>query len=399
MRIGIVLKTFKTERGGAEVWTLGFVRWLVQQGHEVHVVARKCDDEVHTLGVTMHMVDIRSPWRFAVTVERLLRSLDLDIVHDMGYGWYADVFHSHVGSPFIYRRRLRELKSGPRRQGSFLAAAVLPGYYRKRALYRRQFRGHPSVAYLALSQMVARDYETVHKIARENITVIHNGVDIDRFKRKHDGLAREAVRRSHRIGQDETVLMLVAHDHLLKGLPSLVRAAGQLVSQGHKIHVVVVGGHPRKDQVAEIERLVLADRVHFVGQVEDPVSYYQAADIYVHPTRYDACSLAVLEALASGLPVITTSCNGASELVADGVSGYVLHEGCTVDELCNRIGHLLSKATRQSMGMRAREAAEQLSLVENYRRIADLYHEVLARKCSGSQGHSHGVEPTGRSAA
>ena len=139
MRIGIVLKTFQMQRGGAEVWTLGFVRWLVQQGHEVHVVARKCDDVVHALGVTTHMVNIRSPWRFAAAVERLLRSLDLDIVHDMGFGWYADIFHSHIGSPFIHRRRLREIKSGPRQFVALLAAALLPSYYRKRALYHRQF--------------------------------------------------------------------------------------------------------------------------------------------------------------------------------------------------------------------------------------------------------------------
>lgn len=399
MRIGIVLKTFKTQRGGAEVWTLGFVRWLVQQGHEVHVVARKCDDVVNTLGVTIHKVDIRSPWRFAGAVERLLRSLDLEIVHDMGYGWYADVFHSHVGSPIVYRRRRHELKSGLRQIGTCLSSALLPGYYRKRALYRRQFSGHPNVMHLALSHMVARDYERVHQIARENITVIHNGVDIRKFTPAPDGSARDAIRRSLGIGKDETVLMLVAHEHQLKGLPSLVCAAGQLAGQGHKIHVLVVGGHPRRDQLAQIDRLGLSDRVHFVGRVEDPVCYYRSADIYVHPTRYDACSLSVLEALASGLPVITTSCNGASELVTDGVCGFVLNEGSSADEICNRIHHLLRKSTRQSMGIRAREAAERLSLDENYRRIAELYHEVLARKQGGSRTRSHGIRPTELSAA
>ena len=179
--------------------------------------------------------------------------------------------------------------------------------------------------------------------------------------------------------------MLVAHEHQLKGLPSLVCAAGQLLSQGHTIHVLVVGGQPRRNQLTQIDRLGIRDRVHFVGRVEDPVSYYQAADIYVHPTRYDACSLSVLEALASGLPVITTSCNGASELVADGVCGYVLAEGCSAEELCDRIRRLLPEGIRQSMGIRAREVAEQLTLEENYRRIAELYHEVLARKEADGQ--------------
>jgi UDP-glucose:(heptosyl)LPS alpha-1,3-glucosyltransferase len=393
MRIGIVLKTFKMERGGAEVWTLGFVRWLVQQGHEVHVVARKCDDVVHTLGVTMHIVNIRSPWRFAAAVERLLRSLDLDIAHDMGFGWYWDIFHSHVGSPIIHRRWLRKIKSGPRQFVALLAAALLPSYYRKRALYRRQFSGHPNVVYLALSHKVARDYQRIHRISSESIRVIHNGVDINKFTPAQDGLARDAVRRSFKIGKDEIVLMLLANEPRLKGLPMLVRVANQLVGQGHGIHVWIVGGGPRKDQLAQIGRLGLGDRIHFVGRVEDPVPYFQSADIYVHLTRYDACSLAVLEALASGLPVITTSCNGASELIEDGVCGYVLDEGASVDEICARIRHLLPKATRQSVGIRAREAADHLSLDENYRRIIDVYHEALARKRPGSRRHSHRLPP------
>jgi UDP-glucose:(heptosyl)LPS alpha-1,3-glucosyltransferase len=399
MRIGIVLKTFQSQRGGAEVWTLDFVRWLVQQGHEVHVVVRKCDDVVRTLGVTIHMIDIRSPWRFATAVERLLRSLDLDIVHDMGFGWYADIFHSHIGSPSLFRQRLREIKSAPQQFVALLASALLPSYYRKRALYQRQFGGHPDVTYLALSNRVACDYQRVHRIPSENIRVIHNGVDINKFTPARDHLEHDAIRRSFNIGKDETVLMLMAHDHRLKGLPALVRAAAKLAGQGHGIHVLVVGGHPRKDQLAQIDRLGLSDRIHFVGRVENTVSYYQSADIYVHPTHYDACSLAVLEALSCGLPVITTSCNGASELVADDVCGYVLDEGCSVDEICDRIRRLLPKDTRQSMGIRAREAAEQLSLDVNYQRIVELYHEVLAKKRPGSRHHSHELSPTALSAA
>ena len=98
MRVAIVLKTFHTARGGAESWTAEMVRWLVGQGHEVHVGCRKCDDVVPTLGARLHLLPTRSSWRFARKAERLLRELDVDVVHDMGCGWYFDVFHSHVGA-------------------------------------------------------------------------------------------------------------------------------------------------------------------------------------------------------------------------------------------------------------------------------------------------------------
>jgi len=341
----------------------------------------------------VHIIDIRSPWKFAAATERLLRSLELDIVHDMGYGWYFDIFHSHVGSPLVYRRCLSELKSGPRKFGQRLAAALFPGYYRKRNLYRRQFAANPNAVHLALSEMVARDFRLVHKIPRENIKVIPNGVDTRKFAPSRNALARNTVRRSLGIADDQLVLMLVAHDHALKGLPTLVRTAGQLVGQGHGIHLLVVGGSPSRQQLTQISRLQLGARTHLVGRIENPVPFYQAADIYVHPTRYDACSLSVLEALATGLPVITTRGNGAAELVVDGVCGYVVNDHRCVAQICQHIRGLLDPAARRSIGTSARQTAEKLSLEENFCRIQDLYHEVLEKKQNSSNRPRSEVSP------
>jgi UDP-glucose:(heptosyl)LPS alpha-1,3-glucosyltransferase len=387
MKVGIVLKTFDTQRGGAEVWSVAFVRWLNEHAHEVHVVARKCTDSVRTLGAKVHLVDIRSPWRFAAAAERLLRSLDLDIVHDMGYGWYFDIFHSHVGSPLVYRQRLSEIKSGPQRVGQRLASTLLPGYYRKRALYRRQFSAGSDVTYLALSNMVARDFQSVHQIPAARIKIIHNGVDTDRFTPACDDAARGTFRRSLGIDDDQIALMLVAHDHGLKGVPSLIRTASLLRDQGHGVHVMVVGGSPAKAQLTEIRRRRLENRIHFVGRVGDTVPFYQAADIYVHPTRYDACSLSVLEALAVGLPVITTRCNGAAELVQDAVCGFVVKDHACVWRICQHIRELLNPAVRRAMGDSARQTAAALSLDENFRRIERLYHEMLEKRETRSPGN------------
>jgi UDP-glucose:(heptosyl)LPS alpha-1,3-glucosyltransferase len=228
--------------------------------------------------------------------------------------------------------------------------------------------------------MVARDYRSVHHVPNEHIKIIYNGVDTEKFAPFRHRHQRDAVRRGLGIADDQLVLMLVAHDHQLKGLPTLIQVAGQLVDQGQKIHLLVVGGRASRSQLAEIGRLQLGGRVHFVGRVGDPVPFYQAADIYVHPTRYDACSLSVLEALAVGLPVITTRCNGAAELVEDGVSGYVVDRDNCVPQICRHVRGLLSAAARQSMGTAARHAAERLTLEENFRRIHDLYQEVLEKK-------------------
>lgn len=399
LKIGIVLKTFCPEQGGGEVWSLEFVRWLVERGHDVHVVTRKCADEIRALSATLHIVDIRSPWQYARAVERLLKSLNLDIVHDMGYGWHFDVYHSHVGSPLVCRERLVELLPRSRRLVKRLAAILLPSYHRKRALYQRIFSPRPDAVYLALSHMVARDFRSRHNIADENMAVIPNGVDANKFTPTADSHSRDQIRRSLRIGDDDIVLALVANHHRLKGLPTLVESTAQLVGQGHGIHVVVVGGSPSREQLRQIDRLGLASRVHFVGSVTNPIPYYQSADIYVHPTRYDACSLVVLEALASGLPVITTTCNGAGEMVKDGVCGYIVKGPADATDVADRVRRLLDPSTRRSMSIAARAAAERNTLEHNFRKIVDLYHDILQRKHANGRPFSQKQKVTERPAA
>jgi UDP-glucose:(heptosyl)LPS alpha-1,3-glucosyltransferase len=362
------------------------------------VVARRCDDVIRTLGATVHIVDIRSPWHFAEAVERLLRSLDLDIVHDMGFGWCFDIFHSHVGSPIVYREQLLQLEPRSRQLIKRLAEMFLPSYHRKRALYQRQFSARSEAVYLALSQMVARDFRSRHNLADENIAVIPNGVDTNKFTPAPDSQTRDQIRRSLRIGDDDILLVLVAHRHRLKGLPTLVEATAQLAGQGDSIHVVVVGGSPSREQQRQIDRLGLSGRIHFVGVV-NPIPYYHSADIYVHPTRYDACSLVVLEALASGLPVITTTCNGAGELVTDGVCGYVVKGPATANEIGDRIGRLLNPTTRRSMSIAARATAERHSLENNFQRIVELYHDILQKKRAVGRPHSQEPAKAEKSAA
>src|SRR5439155_7596627 len=76
-----------------------------------------------------------------------------------------------------------------------------------------------------------------------------------------------------------------------------------------------------------------AARVSFAGAVADPRPFYRDADFFVLPTKHDPCSLVVLEALAMGLPVISTKFNGACEIMTDGVHGYVLDDPADVNAL------------------------------------------------------------------
>ena len=117
---------------------------------------------------------------------------------------------------------------------------------------------------------------------------------------------------------------MLAQDFERKGLGQAIRALA-LVNDPKLI--LVVGG---KQDPAKYRRLAaslgVAERVIFAGPVDRPADFYQAADFFVLPTFFDPCSLVVLEALAMGLPVISTSRNGACEIMTDGVHGRVLDD-------------------------------------------------------------------------
>ena len=120
----------------------------------------------------------------------------------------------------------------------------------------------------------------------------------------------------------------------------------------------------------------VGDKVTFVGPVNDVAAYYAAADLYVHPTFYDTCSLVVLEAAASGLPLITTRINGAAELLTDGIDSILLSDPADVTRLCAALKTLLDPAGRRRMGEAARQTALRHPFRRNVDQLLAIYREV-----------------------
>src|SRR5205807_233495 len=108
--------------------------------------------------------------------------------------------------------------------------------------------------------------------------------------------------------------------------------------------------------------------------------YYAAADIFLLPSYYDACSLSVLEALAAGLPVITTSRNGASEALQGGRSGFTIRHARDLEAHQGALAALLDPDRRAAMGAAARRSAESLTSAANFRRVAGVLDGACAAR-------------------
>jgi UDP-glucose:(heptosyl)LPS alpha-1,3-glucosyltransferase len=118
--------------------------------------------------------------------------------------------------------------------------------------------------------------------------------------------------------------------------------------------------------------------VVFAGSTGEPEKYYGAADLLIHPTFYDACSLTVLEALASGLPVITTHSNGASGLITQGQEGFIISDPRDGQALVEKITFFLNGENAQRASSAARHLAESHSLERNWREIENIFQNYLS---------------------
>jgi len=384
MRIGLVIEEFDPRRGGVEQWTSQAVEHLAVRGHEVHVVARRFSTATLAMPIIAHPLgQPRGRIAFAEAAGQLLRSLALDVVHDTGCGWHCDVFQPHGGSRVAAAARNVLLLPPWMRWIKRSVNRLLPRYRQFDALSARQYAGDGRLV-LALSRRVAADLAGLHGVPGEQLRLIYNGVDTERFSPDHRAAYRDRVRRRLGIAESSVLLLLVAHNFRLKGVPMLLRAMARWPHR-QAAELVIVGGKHLGRFARAARRLGIEDRVHFVGAVDDTVPYYAAADVYVHPTFYDPCSLVVLEALASGLPVVTTRQNGASELLTDGREGFLLDDPADVGEFLGCIEPLLEAGQRERMGQAARKLALGHTFARNIDELVAVYEEVADRRRRAEQ--------------
>ena len=376
MKIGLVLEHFDPRRGGLEHWTWQFAGRLTGLGHEVHIVA--CDFVKPDSGIPVvwHPVEqAPSPLQRAAGFERVLRTLPLDVIHDMGCGWHADIFHPHGGSTRAGHEH--NLMRIPRwRQIRFWREKR----YRETAEIERRQHARKEALIVAVSKMVREHFRALHGVPLDRVRLIQNGVDTERFSRDHCAGLRDPQRAALGCRKNETLFLLVAHNLLLKNAGAAMRAFSLLAARGAQARLVIVGGKRPKPFVRLAQKLGHADRITFLEAAEDVRPYYAAADVYLHPTWYDPCSLVVLEALACGLPVITTRFNGASELMVDGEQGFLISNPADNTALAERMAASLDPDLRSKMGASARRLAEQNTMDRQTAEFLALYQEVAARK-------------------
>ena len=376
MRIGLVADEFNPEGGGAERWVVQFADHLLAVGHEVHVITFRAPappPELH-----LHLLsDPGDELGRARAVEAAVDTLGPMVLHDTGTGWSAHVFHPHTGSRLLSMQREIRSHMSLRR----LRAAISPPLNLRRWRMRQieQRAAARACRVIALSRRLRGILMARHHLDERTVTVIPNGVDTARFAPARLAPLRAPERARLGVG-DDTLCLMVAHNLRLKGFDTALRALAMLRENGGSPRLAVVGGLPDPLWCELAGRMGLADRVSVHGPVTDVERFYAAADILLHPTRWDACSLTTIEALVAGLPVVTTAMNGAADLITDGTDGFVLPDPEDYRALAARIAALRDPVLRSAIGQAAQAAAVGADIRANCRAVEAVLAQV-AEEC------------------
>ena len=234
---------------------------------------------------------------------------------------------------------------------------------------------HPSLKAVICNSLLIRDeMRRYYDVPADKLVVIENGVDLDDF---HPSLAqtwRSLQRQTLGIAADTPVLLYVGSGFERKGVAPLIEALARM--RNRHVQLVIVGSDRHSARFVRLARQRgVAGRVHFAGPQKDVRPYYGMADAFVLPTRYDPMPNAALEAMASGLPIVTSTTCGIAARVCDGVNGYVC-DALDIAAMTECLDRLVVPGAAAAMRDAARAAVADLDLETMAGKLIALYHRL-----------------------
>jgi UDP-glucose:(heptosyl)LPS alpha-1,3-glucosyltransferase len=357
--------------GGAEAYLKRLAHGIVETGHEVQLIATdEWPEEQWPFG-SVRRLRAKTVIGFADEFEQIRPQLRCDLLFSLERVWSCDVYRAGDGvhRAWLARRRKFEIplkefvRAASRKHRDLLQL--------EESLFGKRNAGRVIVA----SQMVADEIVDFYGYAADKIDLVRNGVPLDKFRFDPD--RREKSRAQLKLKPDQIALLFAGSGWERKGLLFAIEAMA--ICKNRKLRLLVAGrGNARPYKTTRF-LFWREDPVQFLGEVADLTPVYTAADIFILPTIYDPFSNACLEALACGLPVITTRSNGFSEIIEDGVNGSIIDSPANLTGLRDAIRFWSDSARHDTARCANIERASQFDISKNVEQTLD----VLTRVSSG----------------
>lgn len=365
MKIAVIREECSFTKGGAERYAANLCNSLAALGHEVFVLAAKFGDglnpSIKHVPIAVNRLTSASRTRsFNTNAQKALESIGADRVFALSRSFPADAFR--VSDPIHrYWMRIRYPNGVVRALQS-----INPRHRAILAIEDAIFDPANTRVIVTNSELSKTIIAANQAFPAERIHVVYNGVDLKTFS------PGDFVENT----DGETRLLFVGQDFKRKGLRALVCAMAALKSAGVRCRLRVVGRDRSEPYVKLANELGVGDRITFEGATGKIQEVYRAADLMVFPSLYDPFANVCLEAIACGLPALTTTTNGSSEIISEGIDGYVVNgaEVGLAEKLVAKITVFANLDHQQRMAMRqqARTKAERFTVENNARRIVEI---------------------------
>lgn len=372
LRLALIRQRY-TPDGGAERFVERAMHTLQAQGVQITLITRAWQPQPGIKAEICNPFYIGSLWRdwgFARAVRRLLKQKNFDLVqsHERIVG--CDIYRAGDG---VHREWLKQRS---RVTGFFgkLSIWLNPYHHYVKSAERNLFGSPQLRAVICNSQMVKKEIQYYFGVPENALHVIYNGVDVQTFSpelRRH----RDAVRKQYTVPTEATLFLFVGSGFERKGVRQALEAMAQLPPN---THLIVVGRDKRAKKCRQLAAVLgVGDRVHFAGVQSGVKPFYGAADALVLPTLYDPFPNVVLEAMAAGLPVVTSMKCGVAELITQGSNGYVC-DALDTSALAEAMRALMNIEVKHRLADESRNTALSMSQEAMGEKLLGLYRELLA---------------------
>jgi len=379
MRIALV-DTHLQESRGPRGRVHRLARHLASRGDDVHVFCAHAGGTVPD-GVRVHRMRTLLPlgrvarllafarWARRAVAREEARRGRFDVEQGFGRGGGRDVCHL-AG---CHRAELEHALDGPAWLHPLRRA--LPSRRLDARLEERALAGAPFV--ITGSTLTRDDAVFRYGLLSERTAVVPDGVALERFgATPPDELAAQRARLG--VSGDDEVVVFLGDGYARGGLGAALRSLARLQADRPRLRLLVVGREP---DVEAWERRALGigvrERCVFVGP-RDPEPLYGLADVLVLPTAYDPAAPATLEALASGVPVVTSEMNGASEVLTEGIDGSVVPAPVHPDDVARALVYWLDHPDRDAVHAATRACAERYPVEGSAEATRSVYERIVA---------------------
>src|SRR5437773_1237427 len=346
--------------GGAEAYLKRLALGVLEAGHEVHLVTANDWPQTEWPFGTLHRLHYQSAIAFANQLNQMRPGISCDVLMSLERVWDCHVYRAGDGVHRAWLNRRRKFEVPLQRFIRGLNHKHRDMLQLEEALFKNRGAGRVIVN----SHMVKSEIVDLYHYPADKIDIVQNGVPLEKFR--FDPELREKSRNDLKLKPDQIALLFTGSGWERKGLLFAIEAAA--LCKNRKMWMLVAGrGNPR---------VYKSKRIKFLGEIADLVRVYAAADIFILPTIYDPFSNACLEALACGLPVITTRSNGFSEIIEDGVHGSIVDHARDLLALRNAIRLWSDPSRRAAARSTNSQLAAQFDILQNINETLAILYSV-----------------------